>query len=127
MNVTKVTPLLVVESIEPCLSLWEKLGFKRTVEVPHEGVLGFVILAGRGIELMLQSRASLEGDAASVAAHAKTSLLYCDVDSLASARKAAKATPGCKILVNERSTPYGARELWMVAPSGHVVGFAEHG
>ena len=36
-----------------------RLGFTRTVDVPHDGVLGFAIL-----ELMLQSRASLAADVA---------------------------------------------------------------
>lgn len=126
MNVKKVTPLLVVDRIEPCLPLWEQLGFAKTIEVPHDGRLGFVILAGGGLEVMLQTRASLEDDAASVAARAKASALYCDVESLAEARKAARASGG-EVLIDERTTPYGARELWMVDAAGHVLGFAQHG
>jgi uncharacterized glyoxalase superfamily protein PhnB len=126
MNVLKVTPLLVVDRIEPNLLLWEKLGFTRTVEVPHGDALGFVILAGKGTEVMLQSRESLRQDAPIVAEHAATSLLYCDVDSLAETRRRIAAAGGCTILIDERRTPYGARELWMVDGTGHVVGFAEH-
>lgn len=127
MNIRKVTPLLVVDRIEPCLPLWAQLGFTRTIEVPHGDALGFVILAGGGMEVMLQSRASLQDDAAAVAARAGGSLLYCDVASLKEAREAVRAVGGCEILIEERSTPYGAREMWMVDPSGHVVGLAEHG
>ena len=125
MNIKKATALLVVDRIEPCLSVWEMLGLARTVEVAHEGALGFVILAGNGVEVMLQTRASLEVDAPIVAKHAGSSLLYCDVDSLAEACSAVKASKGCTILIEERNTPYGARELWMLDASGHVVGFAE--
>jgi hypothetical protein len=126
MNVKKVTPLLVVDRMDPSLRLWDKLGLSRTVEVPHDGALGFVILAGKGVEVMLQSRASLQHDAAGVAAHARSSLLYCDVDSLAETRRVVRAAEGCTVLIDERSTPYGARELWMVDAAGHVIGFAEH-
>jgi hypothetical protein len=126
MKIKKVTPLLVVDRIEPCLPLWERLGFAKTVEVPHGGDLGFVILASETGEVMLQARASLRDDDAGVAAHAEEALLYCDVDSLAAVRKALKAAGGCTILIDERSTPYGARELWMVDPAGRVIGFAEH-
>jgi hypothetical protein len=126
MKIKKVTPLLVVDRIEPCLPLWESLGLASTVQVPHAGALGFVILAGKGVEVMLQSRASLKEDCSDVAAHAKSSLLYCDIGSLAEVRGAVRAAEGCKVLIDERETAYGARELWMLDASGHVVGFAEH-
>jgi hypothetical protein len=126
MKITKVTSLLVVDQIEPCLPLWENLGFARTVEVPDGSGLGFVILAGKETEVMLQTRASLSKDMGSVAPHAGASLLYCDVDSIAETRKAVQKAPGCKILIDERTTAYGARELWMLDAAGHLVGFAEH-
>ena len=28
----KLTPLMMVDAIEPCLGFWERLGFARTVE-----------------------------------------------------------------------------------------------
>ena len=39
----KLTTLLVVDAIEPCLASWEKLGYDVTVRVPDKGPLGFVI------------------------------------------------------------------------------------
>ena len=37
---------LIVPSIEACLPFYvERLGFTQTVDVPHEGKLGFVILS----------------------------------------------------------------------------------
>ncbi|HEY4223834.1 MAG TPA: hypothetical protein VGO62_20905 [Myxococcota bacterium] len=126
MKINKATPLFIVDAIEPLLPLYQALGLKKTVEVPHGKALGFVILAGDGSELMLQTRASLQDDAASVAAHAKDSLLYCDVDSLEKARAGVKKDKSCTILIEERTTPYGAKELWFVDASGHVVGLAEN-
>ena len=64
MNISKVTPILVVDAIEPCLPFWEgQLGYARKVDVPHEGAIGFALLAREGSEVMLQSRASLAADA----------------------------------------------------------------
>jgi uncharacterized glyoxalase superfamily protein PhnB len=126
-NIKKITPLFVVDSIEACLPLYARLGFERTIEVPHGKGLGFVILAANGLELMLQSRDSLKDDASSVAQRAGHSLLYCDVASLDDARKAVKAAGDCEILIEERTTPYGAKEMWFVDASGHVIGLAEHG
>ncbi len=52
----KLTPVLMVEAIEPCLPLWlERLDWQQTVGVPEGDRLGFVILGKDGIELMYQS------------------------------------------------------------------------
>ena len=60
MNITKVTPVRIVERIEPCLGFWcEGLGYEKRVEVPHGAQLGFVLLGGAAGEVMLQTRASL--------------------------------------------------------------------
>ncbi len=41
----KLTPVLLVEEIEPCLAFWvERLGFQKVTEVPEGNKLGFVIL-----------------------------------------------------------------------------------
>ena len=59
----KLTPLLAVEAIEPSLAFWvEALGFARTVEVPHDDALGFVILEKDGYEVMMQTIASIKAD-----------------------------------------------------------------
>jgi hypothetical protein len=38
--IKKVTPVLIVDRIEPLLPLWDALGFARAAEVPHGDVLG---------------------------------------------------------------------------------------
>lgn len=61
----KLTPILYVDAIEPCLPFWtERLGFTKTVEVPHDGKIGFVILTRDGLELMYQTWASAAADIA---------------------------------------------------------------
>src|SRR5829696_8609508 len=69
----KLTPVLIVDAIEPCLSFWtERLGFELTVQVPEGDRLGFVILVKDGIEVMYQSWASIRGDIPALAAGADT-------------------------------------------------------
>ena len=47
MRLKGLTPVLVVDAIEPVLGFWvDRLGFKKTTEVPHEGRLGRPIAAG---------------------------------------------------------------------------------
>lgn len=59
----KLTPVLVVEKIEPCLPLWvERLGFTKVTEVPEGDKVGFVLLASGSIEVMYQTRTSVEAD-----------------------------------------------------------------
>src|SRR5207253_3657904 len=60
--IKKLTPVLVVEAIEPVLPLWDALGFQRTAEVPHGERLGFVIVQSGAAELMYQSLDSVRAD-----------------------------------------------------------------
>jgi len=122
MKLGKLTTLLVVDAIEPALPAFEKLGYEVTVRVPPEGKLGFVILASAPGELMLQTRESLAEDLPAVAAKQPQSLLYADVESVDAAAQAL----GARIVVPKRTTFYGATEIWVELPGGHVLGFAEH-
>jgi uncharacterized glyoxalase superfamily protein PhnB len=117
-----ITANLIVASIEACLPFYvDRLGFDKTVEVPHAGALGFVILRWGEVELMLQSVASLAEDVPAVAAEAFRAALYISVDELAPIRAALDGWPR---VVPERTTFYGAREIIVRDPAGNVVAFA---
>jgi uncharacterized glyoxalase superfamily protein PhnB len=123
MKIRKTTPLFVVEAISPAtIAFWEKTGWTKQVEVPHEGAAGFVLLENDGRELMLQTRASVKADLGADLEPACA--LYCDVASLAEARAAAK-TAGARVLIDERKTFYGAKETWVLDPAGTLIGYAE--
>lgn len=114
-----------MSSIETCLPFWvDRLGFEKTVTVPEGKSLGFVILRHGSIELMLQSRASLEKDVAAIAEGSHRSVLYIEVADLAPIRTALDGWPR---VVPERTTFYGAREIIVRDPEGHVVFFGSHG
>ena len=119
----KLTPNLIVDQIETCLPFYERLGFTKTVEVPAGDRLGFVILHRGDLELMLQTRASVATDVAALADGPYRSVLYVEVEHLAPIREALGATP---LVVPERTTFYGARELIVRDPAGNVVFFASH-
>jgi uncharacterized glyoxalase superfamily protein PhnB len=120
----KLTPNLIVASVEPCLPFWiERLGFEKTVEVPHADGVGFVILKHGAVELMLQSRASLAEDVAELAGDAYRASLYLEVDDLEPLRRRLEGYPR---VVPERTTFYGAREIIVRDPAGNVVCFACH-
>lgn len=124
MNTTKLTPILTVDEIEPCLPFWvDRLGFTKTTEVPHEDRLGFVILEKAGIEVMYQTMASVTADLPALASLPRGgSILFIEVDDI-DAIQAAMA--GADIVVPRRSTFYGAEEIFVREPGGHIVGFAQ--
>nr|NIU29375.1 hypothetical protein [Gemmatimonadota bacterium]NIU68019.1 hypothetical protein [Actinomycetota bacterium] len=62
MSLNKITPLITVDTIEPCLLFWTALGFQVTAEVPHEDAMGFVMLNRGDLEIMYQTRASVLAD-----------------------------------------------------------------
>lgn len=125
MTVKRITPVLYVKEIEPCITFWvDRLGFKKTVEVPHGDRLGFVILQKDGLEIMYQSFASAEKDAPTAAKEINggRTFLYIEVDHLLDVIDAIK---GVAIVVPLRTTFYGANEIGVKDPAGHVVVFAE--
>ncbi|HEY6100412.1 MAG TPA: VOC family protein [Anaeromyxobacter sp.] len=120
----KVTPVLYVEAIEPCLPFWvDRVGFEKTVEVPHGDRLGFVILVKGGCEVMLQTWASAEADDARLlrGPRGMSAALFVEVDDFADIRRRLE---GADVVVPERTTFYGMREIFVSDPAGHIVGFA---
>ena len=112
-----------MEKIEPCLSFWvDRLGFTKVTEVNEGDALGFVILTLGHIEVMLQSRASLAKDIPALAqGEFPASVLYFGITGL---EEIEKKLEGVEVVVPRRETFYGAREIWVRAPGGHVVAFA---
>jgi uncharacterized glyoxalase superfamily protein PhnB len=120
----KLTPNLIVEKIEDNLPFWvDRLGFEKTVEVPEGNRLGFVILQRDGVELMLQSRASLAKDVPAIADGPHRAVLYFEVADLAPIRKALAGWPPA---TPERKTAYGAQEIIVRDPEGNAVFFSAH-
>ena len=124
MNVKRITPVLFVKEIEPVLPFWvEKLGFTKTIEVPHGNKLGFVALQKGTTEVMYQSYASVAEDTPLIAETQKgPTFLYIEVDNLDAVKTALK---NAKIVQPERTAFYGMREVGFQEPGGHYVTFAQ--
>ena len=126
MTVKKISPVLIVDAIEPVLPLWDALGFARTAEVPHGDRLGFVILAADGLEVMYQTADSVRDDAAAVMQGPRAlgaAALFIEVDDLAAAE--AKLPPGSDVVVRQRKTFYGSTETILRDAAGNVVTLAQ--
>ncbi len=123
--VKKLTPVLFVEKIEPVLPFWtEHLGFVKTVEVPENNRLAFVILQQGSVEVMYQTWATAEKDLPSVAQDVRKgpTFLYVEVENLDALKPALKSA---NVYLPERTTFYGAREIGVKDPAGHFITFAE--
>lgn len=126
MRFKKIVPIIATDAIEPCLPFWtDRLGFTIVVTVPHEDRMGFVMLVKDGCEVMYQSRASMDADipGASAGSDGHGITLYVDVDDINAVER---VVAGLEVVVPRRTTFYGAEEIFVRAPCGTVVGFAQN-
>ncbi len=124
-QLTKCTPVLIVDAIEPSLPFWqERLGFDRPVEVPDGKRLGFAILTNGAVEIMYQTGASLARDsnAHGAAFHDDKTFLFVEVADI---QAVASALSGFEIVMPRRETSYGSTEIGYREPGGHFITFAQ--
>jgi uncharacterized glyoxalase superfamily protein PhnB len=122
----KVTPVVYVEEIEPVLPFWiDRFGFTVSAEVPEGDRLGFVILQRGGVEIMYQTRQSVQGDLPELAdTPMRGSFLFIQVDDIEDVER---RLAGVELVVPRRKTFYGADELVVREPAGNAVTFAYFG
>jgi hypothetical protein len=124
----RMTPVILVDEVEPCLDIWKKIGFEQTMEVPEGDRLGFVALQNGPVEIMYQARTSMGGDLPFLAELDYTRdglLLFIEVESLADVKKRLEGVEGVVELLAERETFYGSREIAIQTPCGTRAVFAE--
>jgi len=125
MEIRKLTPVLVVDAIEPCLSFWiDRLGFEKTVEVPEGDRLGFVILVKDGVEVMYQTHESVANDVPALAnvRGVPSTGLFIEVSDVDAVERALK---GVDQVMPRRTTFYGMEEVGVREPGGTAVIFAQ--
>lgn len=126
----KITPIITVDAVEPCLLFWTALGFEVTAEVPHEDAIGFAMLQMGDLEIMYQTRASIEADLEAAGAPpglgdelaGSTAILFVEVESVDDVLEA--LDDEAALLMPRRETFYGMDEIFVRAPCGTIVGFA---
>ncbi len=122
MEMKKLTPVVYVEEIEPVLEFWTKLGFEVITQVPEGDRLGFVILRSGSVEVMYQTRVSVQNDVPSLAdTPIGGNLLFIQVDDLDAVEAAVE---GAEVTFPRRTTFYGAQEIGVREPGGNAVTFA---
>jgi uncharacterized glyoxalase superfamily protein PhnB len=127
MNVKKITAILFVERVEPCVQFWvERFGFEKTAEVPDGDQLAFAMLQKANVELMYQSYASADKDVAAIAQAVRKgpTFLYIEVDNL---DQTIAAVQDVEVVMPKRTTFYGSTEIGIKDPAGHFITFAHFG
>jgi uncharacterized glyoxalase superfamily protein PhnB len=125
-RVSHLAPVLVVDRVEPCVAFWvDRFGFTPQHQIPGEdGSIFFASVAKDGIEIMYQTRASVEADPVTTPNRVDgvATVLYFTVPNLDDVER---ATVGAPIVKPRHQTPYGSSEIYIREPGGHLVGFAQ--
>lgn len=117
-----LSPVLVVEDIGPSLGFWVAgLGFVLVATVPEQAPFDFVMLQRDGVTVMLQTAASVAADTPAMLPAGERTIVYLTVAAL---DPALRAVAGAEVVVARRRTFYGADEIFLREPGGHVVGLA---
>lgn len=123
--IARLTPVIFVDQVEPCLGFWtERLGFEKVAEVPGpDGKPQFAMLVRDGIEVMYQTWAALEADlpGSSRGPRGHSTLLFIEVADI---EQVDRALAGLPRVVGRHKTFYGMDEFAVREPSGAIVTFA---
>jgi uncharacterized glyoxalase superfamily protein PhnB len=130
MHFSKLTPVLIVDTVEPCLAFWtERLGFQQANAVPgNDGRLVFASAERDAVEVMFQTRESvLAAEPESTRAErtrelaGRSTLLFIEVENLDAIER---ALAGVSVVKARHDTFYGTSELYVREPGGNTVGFS---
>ena len=123
--VTRLTPVILVDRVAPCLPFWtDRLGFQLVAEVPGpDGAPQFAMLVRDGIEIMYQTWASTEQDAPAAVAGGRghSVVLFIEVADIDQVDRALAGLPRIR---DRHRTFYGMDEFAVREPGGAVVTFA---
>jgi len=126
MNLEHLSPVLIVDAVEPCIRFWaDRLGFAVENEVPGpDGRLQFASVKQGAVEIMYQTRASVIADSPAAAAelNGHSAALFITVTRLDDVEA---AMAGALVVKPRHETFYGSVEMYVREPGGNTVGFAQ--
>ena len=123
MKVSRATPVLFVDRVEPTRDFFKRVGFEVLAEVPAGKSVGFAILQKDGVQVMVETRGN-ENEPAVIQAitrESRRAAVFIEVDDLDAAIGALK---GSKVIVERHTTFYKSDELTFEEPGGNLVTFA---
>lgn len=124
--VQRVNPILAVESIEPSVAFWEALGFTVTNQNVVDGAMQFAEIVKDGFTIHYQTLSLIETRTPDAAASLRGSsaMVYVTVDQLDGI---VDRLGNAEVVIPRRQTSWGADEIYVREPGGHIIGFAAFG
>jgi uncharacterized glyoxalase superfamily protein PhnB len=125
-----IAPVLIVDRVAPTRDFFrDRLGFTQTTVIADGDEIGFAVLEKDGVEVMIQSHASVIDDVGHDAARAVNEtisgrgavMLYVTVSNV---DLIVPAIADADVIVPLRKTFYGMHEMTVREPGGHAVTFA---
>ena len=124
MKVSRVTPVLFVDRVEPTRDFFRQVGFEVVVEIPEDDRAGFALMEKDGVQLMVETRgnANEPPEMRARSRESRNAVVFIEVDDL----DAVIAAVGDAQVVAERhKTFYHADEITYEEPGGSLVTFAK--
>jgi hypothetical protein len=124
-EVKHLTPILIVDAVEPCIRFWTDLGFTVENQVPGpNGTLVFASAKKGDVEVMYQTRASVIADNPVVGGELDGHSIALFI-AVANLDDVERAVAGAPVVKARHKTFYGSTEVYVREPGGNVVGFAQ--
>lgn len=122
----QLSPNLIVDDVNKAVEYYiRNLGFTMVVSVPESGKFNFAIVNRDGINIMFQTLPSIQEDMPALKVVSKGSLgtFYINIRGVDAFYKELKGK--VDIVVDMRSTFYGAKEFVVKDLNGYFLAFAE--
>lgn len=124
MKISRATPVLFVDRVEPTRDFLKKVGFEVVVEIPEDDRLGFALLQKDGVQVMVETRGNSREPAAlqALSRESRRAVIFIEVDDVAGV---IAALHGGQVVVERHPTFYDSDELTYEEPGGNLVTFAQ--
>ena len=124
MKVSRASPVLFVDSVEPTRDFLKKVGFEVVVEIPEDDRLGFALLQKDGVQVMVETRGNAREPAAlqALSKESRRAVVFIEVDDIAGV---IAALAEARVVVERHTTFYDSDELTYEEPGGNLLTFAQ--
>jgi uncharacterized glyoxalase superfamily protein PhnB len=130
ITATKITPNLIVSSVERSLAFYtDVLGFARGMTVPEQPPLVFASVTSGAVEIFFNDRSTVTRESPQMAglAFGGGNTMFIEVESIDALhdRLNGGVKPQVTIVMPIHTQWYGMREFAITDPDGYVITFAQ--
>jgi uncharacterized glyoxalase superfamily protein PhnB len=126
INATKITPNLIVSSVERSLAYYaDVLGFARGMTVPEQPPFAFASVTSGPVEVFFNDRSTVTKESPQMAglAFGGGNTMFIEVEGIDALYE--RITPHVQIVMAIHTQWYGMREFAIIDPDGYVITFAQ--